>query len=218
MRGSGRTWLLGLVGLLLIEQALFRLWPLVDDNDAPPGLELQLGVAAPILLLLLPHIVAFLGRTRRWLLPVAGSLGIVVTILSLAGFTLIFFTVPLLLVPSIVYLMRGAGAPRSIPSTASLVVALALLSVAAAGVLFLTEDPRCTILVRRGGELVYEVPDTCDPSSSGRLGPEIIEWSATSDTIALHESALSLLLSGAAIALCARSRAKEDGLRLEASA
>ena len=205
MAASGRArWPTLLAAIVIFELALYRLWPLIDDNDPPPTIEQQLAMAAAVVLLTLPHSLAWLGRSRRWLLSVAGSLGIVLTVVSVLGFSLIFFTIPLVLVPSIVYLMRGSG-DGSRAGTAGLTAAVIALAIGASAAFFLTEDPRCSITVRRDGKLVQETPSPCDPYNSGRLGPEVVEWSGTSDAIAWHESLLSLGLSGLALALCVRS-------------
>lgn len=209
--GDGRRrWVVAGILVATAELALYRLWPLIDDNDPPPSLEQQLALAAALTVLVLPHVIAWLGRRERpWLLTVAGGLGVLLTLVSIMGFTLILFTIPFLLVPSVVYLMRGKPSASPPPGAAVLFLFTALLCALAVGSLFLTEDPRCSIVVRREGKLVHEKPRTCDPYNSGRLGADIVSWSGSSDTIALHESLLSLALSGAVIVVCIRSTHSE---------
>lgn len=212
---TSTRWLAFLVIAVLVGALLYELWPLIDDNDPPPSLESLLAVAAALLLLTLPHTIAWLGRRARWLLRVAGILGITITLLSVVGFTVIIITIPLVGIPSVIYLKRGASAPDRPARVAGLTMAVIALAIGATASFFLTEDPRCSITVRQDGELVHSTPPTCDvsgsSSSSGTLGPEVVEWSGTSDTIAWHESLLSLALSGISIALCVRARAAADG-------
>lgn len=210
---TARTWRRGAVWLAVavaLEIALYRLWPVIDDNDPPPTIEQQLALAAAVVLLTLPHLIAWFGRRRRWLLQVAGSLGIALTVVSVLGFSLIFFTIPLLGIPSVVYLVRGSSAPAPEVGLGGLTTAVIALAIGSAAAFFLTEDPRCSITIRRDGELVQQSPATCDPYNTGRLGPEVVQWSGSSDTIAWHESLISLALSGTAIGLCVRAREAND--------
>ena len=191
--------------VMSLEVALYLLWSRIDDNDPPPTLEQQLAVAAGVLLFVLPHLIAVGGfRGRPSLLRVAGFVGILLTCLSFLGHSTILVTIPFVLIPSVVYLVLGQRKPDERPRVGALWLTLAsILLVSGAGwSLFLTEDPRCTILVRRAGQLVYEEPATCDPTNSGVLGPPVVEWSGTSDTIAWHEALLSVLLSGATLTMC----------------
>jgi len=204
--------------LILAEVALYRFWPLIDDNDAPPTAEQQLALAAAILLLSFPHLVAYLSRRHRpWLLRVGGSTGILLTLVSVMGFSLIFVTIPLVLIPSVIYLVRGRSPVQPVTGTTGLFGIVSLLTLAAVGAFFLTEDPRCSILVRRDGGVVHTEPAVCDPNNSGRLGGNVVGWSGSSDTIALHESLSSLALTGTAIALCLRIPARFNPTRLESS-
>jgi hypothetical protein len=204
--------------LILGEVALYGLWPLIDDNDAAPSAEQQLAFAAAMLLLCFPHLLAYLARRDRpWLLRVGGSAGILLTLASVMGFSLIFVTIPLVFIPSVIYLMRGRSSAQPVIGTAGLFVIVALLTLAAVGAFFLTEDPRCSILVRRDGGLVYTEPAVCDPNNSGRLGGNVVGWSGSSDTIALHESLSSLALTGSAIALCLLTPARFNATQLESS-
>lgn len=192
------------IWLVALELLLYGLWPRIDDNDPPPTIEQQLSLAAAILLFALPHLVALLGyRGRPALFKVAGAIGIALTIAAGVSFFLMILSVPLLLIPSIVYLSRSTrigGATRI--STKRLVGVALLLVVAAVGVLFLTRDPRCTIIIERQGEAVYDEPARCDPNGTATLGPRVTEWSGSSDAIAWHESLISLLLSGSVVVLC----------------
>ncbi len=190
--------------LVALEIGLYQLWPHLDDNDPPPTLEQQLSIAAGLMVLILPHAIAATGyRGRPWLLKVAGAVALALAMSSFISFATLILAVPLLLIPAIVYLLsskRSSLRPR-VPTPVILILAVAG-ALAAVASMFLTKDPRCTILVRRGDDLVYEEPARCDPSHSGRLGPQVVGWSGASDTYALHESSLSLLLSVTTLAMC----------------
>lgn len=198
-------WILLSAGALVtLELAIYQLWPRLDDNDPVPTLEQQLAVAAGLMVLILPHAIAAMGyRGRPWLLKVAGGVALALVLSSFISFATLILAVPLLLVPGVVYLLssKKTSLRSRVPTPLVLVFAVAG-AVGAVASLFLTEDPRCTVVIRRGGELVYEEPARCDPSHSGRLGPEVVGWSGASDTYALHETSLSLLLSLATIGMC----------------
>lgn len=191
----------------MVEIVLAQVWPSIDDNDPPPGVEQQLAAVAVATLAALPHVVAFLGfRGRPWLLKAAGVICIAFTLVSGISFFLLAAAIPLFLIPGVVYLVvkRPALYEQGI-STGFILVLAIIFGVAAAGSFLLTQDPRCTIEVRRAGEVVYETPQQCDAFSTGRLGPEVISWSGSSDSIAWHESLLSMMLSGALILVSLRS-------------
>ncbi|HEY7874486.1 MAG TPA: hypothetical protein VIG64_05115, partial [Actinomycetota bacterium] len=203
-----RTSLSAVVGVVALEVALRVAWPMVDDNDPVPGLEQQAAVVAVVTLALLPHLIALLARRRPRLLKAAGTVGIGLTLASIwmaffyMAFALIFIAPLLWLLPSIFYLVasRKAGGEARL-SMPVLVLGMLPLIVGASLSLLLTDDPRCTLVVRRGGDLVHQQQDPCYPSSSGRLGVDVVSWSGTDDAIALHESLLSLLSSFGIIAL-----------------
>ncbi len=198
-------WAAGTVAVVAVfELVLHLLWPLVDDNDPVPGVEQQLALAAAVGLGALPHVVAAIGRRRnRRLLAVAGSLGVLLTLASALSVVLLVVTIPLLLVPSVFFFVASFDGARPRLPTAVLMLASLALATGAAASFFLTEDPRCTRLIRRDGGEAYENATPCDSSASGLLGGREIGWSGTSDTVALHESSLSLTLSAAVVALCA---------------
>lgn len=188
------------------EIVLYLVWPLLDDNDAPPTTEHQLAILAAVLLLGLPHLIAWFGRHYPHLLTVAGAWGILLTVLSVMGHSVIFFTVPFVLAPSVLYLARGltrGGRVRSVLGTLGVV---AVLSVGAAAALFLTEDPRCSVSIRRGGKIVHTQPSVCDDTNSGRTGGNVVGGSSSSDQVVLHESLLSISLSSLALGWCAWTR------------
>lgn len=193
---------IGVVIVMTGEIALYLLWPLLDDNDAPPTAEHQLAIAAALLLFALPHVIAWLGRGYPHLLTVAGAFGILLTVMSVMGHSLIFFTLPFVLIPSVFYLARGLSRRPPAAIVARSITVVTVLGFGAAAAFFLTQDPRCSTSVRRNGEIVHTQPKTCDAGTSGRTGGTVIGRSATSDTIALHESLLSLSLSSLAVAWC----------------
>ena len=193
------------------ELALYALWPLVDDSDPPPAVDQQLALAAVLFLLALPHVLARLAyRDRPWLFQIAGGLGIVLTLVSVLGFSIIFVTIPLVLIPSILYLARHPSSAHPAIGTGPLFGIVVVLCLGAVGAFFLTQDPRCSITMRRDGRLVRTEPPVCNAASSGTetVGAEVVERSASSDSVALHESLLSLALSGTALALCVHARAR----------
>jgi hypothetical protein len=145
--------------------------------------------------------------------PGAGALGLALTVAAAIDFFLIVVAVPLWLVPSIAYLVTSRSSVET-PRVAvtGLVVGSLVLTIGSVLSFFLTHDPRCTLLVRSEGRIVYQEQHPCDPSNSGRLGTEVIAWQGSDDTIAWHESTLSLLLSAGVIALALTS-----GTRLKPS-
>ena len=204
MNNGRRTSILIVVAGIVAAEVAFRLlWPSLDDNDPVPGIESQLAVVAAIGLVVLPHVIGLLTRRRRWLYKVAGAVGIVLTLGSAIDPILLVIAVPVWLIPSIAYLLASRepeGTPR-VPLVA-LVLGSIALTVGAVLSLFLTDDPRCTIVTEQDGKAVYEAQHPCNPSDSGRLGLDVIEWSGTDDTFALHESILSLVLTGGVVVLC----------------
>ena len=174
----------------------------------------ELAVAAGLMFFVVPHALAALSlRGRPWLLKVAGIVGLALAATSVMSPISMIMALPVLVVPSVFYLTRTPKSHRGhfrqrIPTIALAVVSVALMLGAVWVLVFLTKDPRCTLLVRRDGEVVRVDQQPCDPSNSGSLGPEVIEWSGASDTIALHESALALALSAVVMTLCALSAAR----------
>lgn len=149
------------------ELLLHMAWPHLDDNDPVPSIELQLGLVAAVVAFLLPHFLAGVAsRERPTLLLPAGLLGALVTFFSSISPFLLLATVPLVLLPSIVYLVGwGIGAGRPLPRNPFLPVLLVLGGIGALLVLLATQDARCQ-------------GDSC-----------------TSDVIAWHESIVSLGLA-----------------------
>lgn len=193
---------MGIAVVVTGELVLYLVWPFLDDNDAPPTAEHQLATAAALLLLGLPHAIAWWGRRYPHLLTVAGAWGIVLTLISVMGHSVIFFTVPFVLIPSVFYLARGLTRRPRVTTVAGTISVVTVLALGAAAALFMTEDPRCSISIRRGTEIVHTQPTVCDETNSGRMGGRVVGGSSSSDTVALHESLLSLSLSGLALAWC----------------
>ena len=200
--------LVAVAALITVEVALRVLWPALDDNDPVPGVEAQLAVAAAAALVILPHVIGLLTTGRRWLYKVAGAVGIALTLGATIDPILLVVAVPVWLIPSIAYLLASReteGTSRVPPG--ALVLGSIVLTAGAVVSLFITQEPRCTMLIRHNGNEVYVGQHPCYPSSSGVLGPEVVQWSGSSDTYAWHESLLSLLCSGGVVALCLRGGA-----------
>ncbi|MGI8775550.1 MAG: hypothetical protein ACR2KQ_11195 [Actinomycetota bacterium] len=147
-------WILLGVGLVLLLQLLLsQAWPRIDDNDPPPRFEQQLGVAAAVIAFALPHVVAAIARRRnRRFFTLAGLMAVLLTLTSvISPFTMIL-SIPLFLIPGAVYLDKGLRATDEGPAPTGALTGICLvLTFGAIGAFFLTQDPRCTILVERDG-------------------------------------------------------------------
>jgi hypothetical protein len=181
------------------ELLLYLAWPHIDDNDPFPTFEIQLAVVASISIFLIPHTLGALARNERptIYLP-AGIIGILLTVVSTMSPVLLVFTIPLVLVPSCVYLARSrfAPPPRIGPAVATpVLVALAVGSVWA---LFLRgDDSRCYYQARLGNgreihRVVHGNPDQLSISPPSRPGAVIESSGCTSDVTTANESLLSL--------------------------
>ena len=201
--------LLAAFAIIVAESTLRFAWPRIDDNDPLPGFELQLGIVAVLMAFALPHLVAFSARGDRLelLLP-AGLIGLVMTFFSSISFFLLVITVPLVLLPSLVYLVTwGIGAGRPTMANPGLVPMMVLMGTGALLVLMAAQDARCMIATEaEGGGLNYRSVDVS--VAEGRLSNEIVSAGCSSDVIAFHESLISLALSGLVIAT-----ARGDGRR-----
>ena len=195
-----------LATLVAFELLLHWVWPYVDDNDPVPRLEKQIAVLAALSLLALPHAIAVLGyRGRPALLKVAGTVALLLGLVSLLPVTLAIVGIPLLLLPSFFYFVaaRNSGRGGRVP-TPVLAVAAASCALAAAAAFFFTEDPRCEVGRRAAGGGVTFTELTCESTEwGGGLGVRDISYSGTSDVVAFHESVPSLALSLGALAFCA---------------
>lgn len=199
-----RSTIVTLAGIAFFEVALQWIWPYVDDNDPVPHLEKQIAVLAALSLLALPHAIAVVAyRGRPALLKVAGTVALLLGLLTLLPITLAIVGIPLLLVPSFFYFVaaRHSGQGGRVPTPVLALVATAC-ALAAAGAFFFTEDPRCERRTRQpdGGVTTFEL--LCDSQGTGLLDVGDVSWSASSDVVTFRESVPSLALSLGALAFC----------------
>lgn len=200
-----RWTVVAVAGIALFEVALQWVWPYLDDNDPVPDLERQMAVLAALSLLALPHAIAVRAyRGRPALLKVAGTVALVLGVVSLLPVTLAIVGIPLLLVPSFYYFdaARGSGPGGRVPTPALALVATAC-ALAAAGAFFFTEDPRCERSTQQPEGDAYTFEILCEsPQGAGVLGVRDISRSGTSDVITFRESVPSLALSLGALGFC----------------
>jgi hypothetical protein len=193
------------------ELLLYLAWHHIDDNDPFPSFEIQLAVVASISIFLMPHTLGALARNRRPTLYLpAGIIGVLLTVASTMSPVLLIFTVPLVLVPSGVYLARTrfSPPPRMGPElTAAVLVALAIGSVWA---LFLrNDDSRCYYRARlRNGREIHRVvrgnPEQLSLNAPSRQGTVVEESGCSSDITTYNESLLSLGLHASLLLLARR--------------
>lgn len=148
MQPKAVRWLIVAAALLVVvEVLLYQSWGRIGDNRPPPSVEQQFAVAAVLSLCALPHLIARIARRRPRLLVVAAGCAFVLGAMSLVSLPLMLFAIPVFLIPGAIYLMRAGPADQQTPPAAVVGFGCAVLCVAGVAAFFLTEDPRCTILV-----------------------------------------------------------------------
>ncbi len=220
------AWVVALAALA--ETVLYFSWSHIDDNDRFPSIEIQLAVVAGVAIFFMPHTLAALARNERpsLYLP-AGLIGILLTVASMMSPVLLILTVPLVLVPSGVYLARTRFTPRPTVSEALTAPVLVAIAIASVWSLFLRgDDYRCyyRAKLRDGTEVYREVQGSSSSfGSSGQLslGPPrknvvLEESGCSSDVTTYVESGLSLSLH-AFLLLLARQMGESRELNSESS-
>ncbi|MGH2807703.1 MAG: hypothetical protein ACRDKT_10560 [Actinomycetota bacterium] len=177
------------------EVLLYLLWSGIDDNTPFPSLEIQLGFVAGVSIFFMPHVLARLARhDRPSLYLAAGTLGILLTIGSTISPVLLIGTVPLVLIPSSVYLARYRRRPRPRAWTAAATPLLVAIGIAVVMALFLSSsDQRCYERANESGcssdvIAVYE--------SLGSLGLQVLlyrsAWAMAAPAVELTQQPLDV--------------------------
>jgi len=186
-----RRALVAAVVLVSAEAVLYLSWPHIDDSDPFPSPEIQLGFIATISIFLIPHVLAFLARRDRpSLYLAAGLLGVLVTLAT--TFSIVMFAaIPLVLIPSCVYLARYHRSPRPRAPVAVTVPLIVVLGVGSVVALFLSNsDQRCYEVRRlRDGTLDY---DSVTESEAMYATVNEIGGGCSSDVFAYYETLTSL--------------------------
>ncbi|HYI45187.1 MAG TPA: hypothetical protein VE174_06980 [Actinomycetota bacterium] len=204
-----KRWMVVAVGsVALLEGLLYLSWSHIDGNDPFPSLEIQVAFVSGVGLFFMPHTLAAIARRGRpSLYPAAGTIGILLTLASALSPVLLIMTLPLVLIPSCVYLARTRFKPHATGILATpLLVLIAIASVWS--LLFLsTNDGRCYYYVKfRNGTEIYRRFH----GDSGEVGSMELpyrrraveeETSCSSDVTTAVESSLSLGLHGLMLVL-----------------
>jgi hypothetical protein len=204
-----RTIAIGVVLAAALEGCLYLSWVHIDDNDAFPSLEIQLNFIAGIAIFFMPHTLAALARRGRpSLYLAAGLIGVILTVASVLSPVLLILTLPLVLIPSCVYLLRTKLSTK--PRAPELITNLLMLLLAIASVwalLFMsTNDTRCYYRARfKDGHEIYREfhGSSAEGSVAIRYRPRAIEEESgcSSDVTTVAESTISLMLHGTMLLL-----------------